>query len=714
MTEPFGSPEAHVPAAKPERAAAAAFDALKPREQDIDLARAQVMLEMADERDVALNAKDMAVLLGYEKEGPFARVLDKVKAAAPFLKSHRQKWRKTMGGVRERAEAENEERDEAKRFSSWIDGLPDDALAHVKMTSETAGDAMAETPVLAAAGAGGAARSFSLDRLLNVPEAALAKLPPDVRADLDARRAFWQEQGVGSGPELRAFFADHFARTPLVFDGKKDPVELAWLASAFPDDAAFLQRLHARGAAPRLVACTASPPAVLESVRHIAKESQHAFVSTWLPDLVREGVQPVVSPSDRKAVRERYESRAAAARAIERKAAFRGRLIGKRFGEEAVRTADFDASVRRIAGFAPLYLSLEADGAALSPEDRARLRDINRRFDEGIGDEYAKRKLLFDDADGVSEGAQTIVKAMAVVGPVAHVMEDTFHLPGIAKFLAASSDDLMSEWAEISALRGAGISWEEIRGRFKTLAPAAGAAFALAGAVGPVREHVGERAAGAVFSTAAVFLSAVTSVLSVKLFAEQYGDLAREGKLRAYYPGMDERQRKDVERAAARLDASATPEAVWAAMEETFRRLGASDGEVREHREAFERFAASKETRAILDGLREPSFLKRYAAGAKETMGINPARFGIAMGSFTSPLFGFAAGPAFLSRPFLYALAGSYESAAGVGSIIGYKKIFPLLWRRFVRRRTGESLRGVPAAKRAPRPAPARAAGGGP
>jgi hypothetical protein len=658
------------------------FASLTQEQQEIELERALYLIQVAEEHEISLSARDVAIILGYEDEGSISRIWNLIKERLPLLKGRRERFEMVVGHIQEKALFENQEFDESRRFSEWLGQFKASELEQAQLRYDRISDGMVETPLITITTEDGRIESFELSNLLNLSEEQLAKLPEHIRQELEIRRKFWERYGITSGPELKSFLEHYFSRKEIRFEEEKDPIELKWLREVYPEEYDFLKRLREQGATIHLVACLKSPESVLSAVRHIAVESQHKFVSTWLPDLIREGLEPVVSREDIKEIERQSSERLKTAETIQPR--FRRALIEKLFGEELARRRDFLQSIEQIEGFTPFYMSIEVSGGNLSMDDISRIREINREFDRGIGREYALRKLLFDDANGVSEEAQNIIKAMAIVGPAAHVLEHFFHLPGFAKFLAASADDMMSEWAEISALRGAGVTWKEIRQRFKFLAPAIPVAFALAGIVEPARKMSNERLAGAIFSSAAVFLSAVTCALSVKMFAEEYRRLAQEGKLREFFAPIDEEKLAQIKKLA---ESKVTSEDIWKAIEESLRNLGEDEESIEEKKKLFFRFAHSKEGEEIFAGLREPSFLERYRRGLKEAAGINPARFGIAFGAFSSPLFGFWFGPFFLLQPFLYALAGSYESVAGAGSVIGYKKIFPLLWNHYVRKR---------------------------
>lgn len=670
------------------------FDSLSPEEQDEKLSWVLFMIDTANKHEIKLNARHIALVLGYENEGRASRALDQMKKYTPlFLKSRKQRFDRVIRYIQEGAELENEEFDEDCRFSTWMDHQNSDRLAQARLTADTVSHTRMETPILSLGESSNAELNFSLEKLLNVSEKHLKKLPRTVQDVLVDRKEFWNGHGFASGPELKAFLEENFSRQEVSFD-QKDPIEFSWLKTVHPEDYSFLKGLKDSGSTVRLVTCRKSPDSVLDAVRHIATDSQRKYVSTWLRGLVCDGVQPVVTKKDIENIERHYDRRIAGVQDIGGDdAVFRKKVITKMFADELPQKKDFKQSMDLISGFVPMYMYIEVSGPNCTTDEiqALRIREINKKFSHGVGNEYALRKIIFDDADNVSEKAQTIMYAMAVIGPAAHVLEHTLELPWLAKFAAASTDDVMSEWAEISALLSAGVKWSEIRSRFKVLAPALVVASVLAASVDPARETLGDRAAGAIYSTAAVFLSAVTCVLSAKLFADEYGALAREGKLQGFCPTIGAEEVEKIRKELEKTGETIKPENIWSLLEKVLQKFGDDEATIKEKQKQFFAYTQSKEGKDVFEGLNEPSTLKRYKAGVKEAMGVNPARFGIAMGSFTSVIFGFLAGPLFLREPILYAGAGSYESFAGAASILGHKMNFPGSWRRFVKKKISQT-----------------------
>lgn len=141
-------------------------------------------------------------------------------------------------------------------------------------------------------------------------------------------------------------------------------------------------------------------------------------------------------------------------------------------------------------------------------------------------------RAVIDNANERTEIAQNIIKAMLVIGPIAHVLEK--YASGLGKLFAASTDDLLGESAELMALRGSGFSWKELRKRFVLLVPV----FALATygvfQVEPLLEHGKTLLAGAVFGLSAVALSLTTAIQSIGMYLASVRSLKKEGKLHTH------------------------------------------------------------------------------------------------------------------------------------------------------------------------------------
>ena len=508
------------------------FEQLSPAHQAFEVSRARAVLEAAEVADIKLSAVAVAQLLGYEPASQFRATVEKIKAALPGIRSDRQKFGKVIDTLHQTASWEDQERNVQAELHAWFSGLSEEQRESVVLSPQSAGDPILSSWNLEVTD--GSDESFPVGHMVEVPGMVLAHLSPGQRADLEQRRKFWNRVGLQQGPAIEAFIPDHFQQEELVPDSPV-PKEVEWLVAQDPAIGTFIDELLAQGAAVSLLRCSQTPDSVLDSIRHIAVKSQHKYVTTWLPYLLQSDVQPKVLDRDLAAIAQAYDTLNQATDRMTSEGGFRRKLLTEMFERRMADDLDFAASVDLIQAFKDKVVGLQVRGP-VTPDQARQLSGVNQVLAQGLGVEYARRRLVQDDANRTSEKAQAIIKVLAVIGPLSVVVQDVAHLGGVAKFLAASGDDVAGGAAEMSALKGAGVSSDEILKRVGVLAPVAVAAFFIAGAVDKVQKTVNPRLAGAMFSSAAVLLSAATGLISIKYFADSYLRLAAEGKLPGEIP----------------------------------------------------------------------------------------------------------------------------------------------------------------------------------
>lgn len=139
-------------------------------------------------------------------------------------------------------------------------------------------------------------------------------------------------------------------------------------------------------------------------------------------------------------------------------------------------------------------------------------------------------RIIIDNANERTKISQVIIKLLLIIGPITHILE--MYVRGIGKVFAASADDVLSEVAEISALRGSGFSWKFLFKRCKVLIPV----FIVATFFALNVEHFIEQGeyikAGALFGLSAVMLSLTTSIQSIFMYLNSIKKLILEGKLK--------------------------------------------------------------------------------------------------------------------------------------------------------------------------------------
>ncbi len=280
------------------------------------------------------------------------------------------------------------------------------------------------------------------------------------------------------------------------------PIELRYLFSKRPETKERLRALLSAGKAIGVRTVNRTPERVLEAVKHISLYSQQNCILTWLPELLRDKHLPVFTHDD--------------------------------LARSAARGVDLHAEVEvllssRLA-FKRLVL-IDEENLGIGTEEQRFMKELSETIYPLAIDTIVHRAVV-DNANERTEIAQNIIKAMLVIGPIAHVLEK--YASGLGKLFAASTDDLLGESAELMALRGSGFSWKELRKRFILLVPVFALATYAVFQVEPLLEHGKTLTAGAVFGLSAVALSLTTAIQSIGMYLASVRALKKEGKLHAH------------------------------------------------------------------------------------------------------------------------------------------------------------------------------------
>ncbi len=286
------------------------------------------------------------------------------------------------------------------------------------------------------------------------------------------------------------------------------PVELRFVFARDPSAKEKVRGLLASGRAIGVRTVERAPERLLEAVSRVSVLSQHNCVLTWLPELLREKHAPNISEADRAAARAQGH--------------------------------DLDADIRCILetrlSFKVLVL-IDEENVGIGSGERRLMNELSETL-YPLSVDYIVYRLLIDNANERTEIAQDILKALLIIGPIAHFLEKW--VSGIGKVFAASTDDLLGEAAELMALRGSGFSWKTLRRRFLILIPIFALATYGAFHVEALLERGWTLAAGALFGFSAVALSLTTAVQSVGLYLGSVRALKREGKWHAHASGRSE------------------------------------------------------------------------------------------------------------------------------------------------------------------------------
>ncbi|APR96369.1 hypothetical protein PATSB16_30310 [Pandoraea thiooxydans] len=641
-----------------------------------DVAPTLALLDAAERADTKLSARDVSTLLGYEPLLPWRRVMDGVKRWLPILKSRAQKMAKAMTELHQHALWENQARDEQAALHDWLGGLSPTQLASLQIKPHAiGGPAWMQRWTLVAQGAsdGEACVSFDAGYLPSLPDSMRSRLPVQVRAPLDAQAQFLAQLGIENGPQAAEFFNQHFDVIELD-PQKKLPAEIAKLINGDPALQAAYAQAQADGGTLSLIKCKQTPEAVLDAIRQIAEQSQHKFVSTWLRGLVISDTDPKILQADFDRMVKSYNEQMDAVQHKVDENSFRGQVLGAQKTVALLGDMDFAGAIDLIRSFSTQTLHVTAaDGGAAGTPD---LTLLNAALEQNFGRQHAYRRFVTDDANRASEGARAIINALVGMTFLVKGVEQLLHLNSIARSIAAIGDDAAAESAEISALRGAGMTDKELRDRLWKIAPAGVVAAIISNTIDLAVKHFGNRVGGALYSASAVLLSAVTGLMSVKYFADHYRQLESEGKVPGYI-ALDATMRRNLD-ALGQVDLP--KEQMIAAVDDALARADAEPG-VREAVGDYLRELDSADlVGSLLSHSRPSSWGGRWLAGLKEATGINPARLGLTLGTYSSPLMGFAFGPYFLHNPWLYAAAGSFETIVGAVSIWAYNLSFDLRW----------------------------------
>lgn len=289
--------------------------------------------------------------------------------------------------------------------------------------------------------------------------------------------------------------------SPLELELAEDlPIEIRYVMTVRPSRHETFRKLLERGYGIGVRTVDKTPERVLQAVDRISRETQHNTVLPWLERLLRHEELPVFSEEDLR----------------------RAEAGGVNLYEEA------RVIVAKRHEFKKIVL-IALENQCFTEAEQKMMEEVNQDLYPYAIDVIVNR-VTFDNAHTRTEAAQSIIKALIVVGPIAHTLEH--FLSGIGKVFAATVDDLLSETAELFALRGSGFTWKQLLKRSKILVPIFFLALYGAFQVEPLIEEGHMAQAGIVFGLSAVALSLTTAIQSVFLYRKAFTALEQEGKLR--------------------------------------------------------------------------------------------------------------------------------------------------------------------------------------
>jgi len=287
---------------------------------------------------------------------------------------------------------------------------------------------------------------------------------------------------------------------PEELDFEKDlPVEIKYILKRYPEFKTRIRKILSEGKAIGVRTVLRTPENILQAVHTVSVHSQGNYIITWLPELLRNKHRPVFLREDLEDVEKKGENLETAVETI-----LRDRLRFKKL------------------------VLIDEENIGIEPEEQRLMTELSELI-YPLAIDYSVFRVVADNARERTRIAQGIIKALLIIGPVAHILEK--FAAGFGKIFAASADDLLAETAELSALRGSGFSWRELAKRGRILIPvfalATWGAFSVEGLLHDNKIIL----AGVVFGLSAVALSLTTAIQSVFMYLNNVKKLHAAGKV---------------------------------------------------------------------------------------------------------------------------------------------------------------------------------------
>jgi|GEM_PF-5033224 len=309
--------------------------------------------------------------------------------------------------------------------------------------------------------------------------------------------AFWGLMGVENAWQARAFEQEHFTHSKLDLRSNKIPPEIDWLSAADPILFARLREMQLLGRSLQFHELTSTPPTVLDSVESLA-ETQKNFVHTWHPQLIREGIEPIITEEEHQ----KHDPENGYSKEFE---------IINAFCQRA------------------LYIKVDED---LDQAERTTLEQANTLLTNGLAGEYVLQHTLHDYAARESESLRKALPM--IIGLVAAAWGIQKYAPNrvieaLAK-VAGSGDDIATELLSLPQLK---LSRLELIKRMAWFMPLAAALIAADASVDEVDRSVDPHLGGLMYGSTTVGLSAASTLGSLREYEKRYQQLIAEGKVAA-------------------------------------------------------------------------------------------------------------------------------------------------------------------------------------
>lgn len=276
------------------------------------------------------------------------------------------------------------------------------------------------------------------------------------------------------------------------------PIEIRYVLAVRPSRIDTFRALLEDGYGIGVRSVEKTPERVLTAVDRISRMTQANTILPWLPRLLRDAELPVwtveeLERAEKSGVNLYEETKV---------------ILAERFEFKKIVLVDLH-------------------NRCIGTQTQEVMREVNNDLYPLAIDTIVHR-VIFDNAHTRTEVAQSIIKALLLVGPIAHLLEHV--LSGLGKIFAASMDDLLSEVAELFALRGSGFTWRQLLRRSRILIPVFALATYGAFQIEPLIRSGRIATAGVVFGLSAVALSLTTALQSIGMYRQAYIRLVNEGK----------------------------------------------------------------------------------------------------------------------------------------------------------------------------------------
>ncbi len=280
------------------------------------------------------------------------------------------------------------------------------------------------------------------------------------------------------------------------------PIEIRYILAARPSSFDQFRKFLQAGYGIGVRSVERTPQHVLQAVDRISRLTQENTILPWLERLLRSEEIPHFSAGELERVEATGVNLYAEVKVI----------MAQRFEFKKI-------------------ILVDLHNQCVGLEEQRFIADINREL-YPLAIETIVHRISFDNAHTRTEIAQSILKALIIIGPIAHALEHLFS--GLGKLFAASADDLLSEAAELFALHGSGFSWRQLAARAPVLIPVFGLATYGVLQVEPLLRSGHAGLAGAVFGLSAVALSLTTALQSIGMYRRAFQQLLVSGKLRLH------------------------------------------------------------------------------------------------------------------------------------------------------------------------------------